>query len=90
MSRSTGASLIRPRSKGEALCAHGPASGGLLSALICGPGRIKRRSTHLMQPIAGIHIGSSMDRRRFDEELYHEDWSGPLETARGSKNKVVP
>jgi hypothetical protein len=38
-----------------------------------------------MQPIAGIHIGSSMDRRRFDEELYHEDWSGPLEGSPGGR-----
>jgi hypothetical protein len=39
------------------------------------PGRIKRRSTYLMQPITGLHIGSLIDRRQFDEELYH---TGPV------------
>jgi hypothetical protein len=78
MSRSTGDIAYSAAIERGGAVRTWPASGGLLSALICGPGRIKRRSTHLMQPIAGIHIGSSMDRRRFDEELYHEDWSGPL------------
>jgi hypothetical protein len=65
-----------------------PASGGLSSALICGPDAFKRHSTYLMQPITGPHIGSLIDRRRFDEELYHEDWPGPLETAPAACSQI--
>ncbi|MGZ5003335.1 MAG: B12-binding domain-containing radical SAM protein [Chthoniobacterales bacterium] len=32
-----------------------------------------------MQPITGLHIGSLIDRGRFDVRLYHEDWHGPFE-----------
>ena len=35
-----------------------------------------------MQPIAGLHIGSLIDQRRFDVRLYHEDWQGPFDTSR--------
>ena len=57
-------------------------SGGRRALVICAhlrPGRVKRRSTYLMQPITGLHIGSLIDRRRFDVDLYHEDWHGPFE-----------
>jgi hypothetical protein len=43
------------------------------------PGRDKRRSTYYMQPITGLHIGSLIDRQRFDVHLHHEDWHGPFE-----------
>lgn len=44
------------------------------------PGRIKRRSTYVMQPIAGLHVASLIDRERYDVTLYHEDWHGPYDT----------
>src|SRR6478609_4951068 len=43
------------------------------------PGRDKRRSTYLMQPIAGLHVASLIDQSVFDVRLHHEDWHGPLE-----------
>jgi hypothetical protein len=43
------------------------------------PGRIKRRSRYVMQPITGLHIGSLIDRQKFDVRLYHEDWHGPFD-----------
>jgi radical SAM superfamily enzyme YgiQ (UPF0313 family) len=45
------------------------------------PGRDKRRSTYLMQPISGLHVGSLIDQSLFDVRLHHEDWHGPLEPA---------
>ena len=45
------------------------------------PGRDKRRSTYYMQPIAGLHVASLIDRNLFDVTLYHEDWHGPFDTA---------
>jgi hypothetical protein len=45
------------------------------------PGRIKRRSRYVMQPITGLHIGSLVDREKFDVRLYHEDWHGPFDPA---------
>jgi hypothetical protein len=46
------------------------------------PGRDKRRSRYIMQPITGLHIGSLIDRRHFDVKLHHEDWHGPFDPAR--------
>lgn len=43
------------------------------------PGRNKRRSRYLMQPISGLHIASLIDRERFDVRLHHEDWHGPYD-----------
>ncbi len=45
------------------------------------PGRDKRRSRYFMQTIAGLHVGSLIDRSQFDVELYHEDWHGPFDPA---------
>jgi radical SAM superfamily enzyme YgiQ (UPF0313 family) len=45
------------------------------------PGRDKRRTTYLMQPIAGLHVGSLIDQTLFDVRLHHEDWHGPLDPA---------
>jgi radical SAM superfamily enzyme YgiQ (UPF0313 family) len=45
------------------------------------PGRDKRRTTYLMQPISGLHVGSLIDQRLFDVRLHHEDWHGPLDPA---------
>lgn len=45
------------------------------------PSRDKRRSTYYMQPITGLHIGSLIDRTRFDVRLHHEDWHGPFDPA---------
>jgi hypothetical protein len=46
------------------------------------PGRVKRRSQYIMQPITGLHVGSLIDQDRFDVALYHEDWHGPFDPAR--------
>jgi radical SAM superfamily enzyme YgiQ (UPF0313 family) len=43
------------------------------------PGRDKRRTTYLMQPIAGLHVASLINQSVFDVRLHHEDWHGPLE-----------
>ncbi len=53
------------------------------------PGRIKRRSRYVMQPITGLHIGSLIDQRRFDVRLYHEDWHGPFEPSRAGGYDLV-
>jgi radical SAM superfamily enzyme YgiQ (UPF0313 family) len=53
------------------------------------PGRIKRRSTYVMQPIAGLHVASLIDRERYDVALYHEDWHGPYDTTRAERYDVV-
>ena len=45
------------------------------------PGRDKRRTTYLMQPVSGLHVGSLIDQAIFDVRLHHEDWHGPLEPA---------
>jgi pyruvate-formate lyase-activating enzyme len=45
------------------------------------PGRDKRRTNYLMQPISGLHVASLIDQSAFDICLHHEDWHGPLETA---------
>jgi len=60
---------IRPRLKALVVCAH------------LRPGRDKRRTTYLMQPIAGLHVASLIDQDVFDVRLHHEDWHGPLEVA---------
>jgi hypothetical protein len=46
------------------------------------PGRNKRRSRYMMQPISGLHVASLIDQRLFDVSLYHEDWHGPFDPAR--------
>lgn len=58
-----------PASKPKALvvCAH------------LRPGRDKRSSNYLMQPIAGLHVASLIDKAVVDVCLHHEDWHGPLE-----------
>ncbi len=59
----------RPRLKALVVCAH------------LRPGRDKRRTTYLMQPIAGLHVASLIDQDVFEVRLHHEDWHGPLEVA---------
>ena len=53
------------------------------------PGRVKRRSKYVMQTIAGLHVASLIDRRRFDVRLYHEDWHGPFNTEQVEKYDLV-
>jgi hypothetical protein len=53
------------------------------------PGRDKRRSSYFMQPIAGLHVGSLIDKDLFDVRLHHEDWHGPLEPAACSGYSLV-
>ena len=63
-----------PRMKALVVCAH------------LRPGRDKRRTTYLMQPIAGLHVASLIDQSVFDVRLHHEDWHGPLEVATTAKD----
>jgi pyruvate-formate lyase-activating enzyme len=56
-----------PKRKALVVCAH------------LRPGRDKRRTTYLMQPISGLHVGSLIDQALFDVRLHHEDWHGPLD-----------
>lgn len=53
------------------------------------PGRDKRRSTHFMQPIAGLHIAALIDPERFDVDLYHEDWHGPFDPVNCQRYDLV-
>ena len=53
------------------------------------PGRVKRRSKYVMQPIAGLHVASLIDPKRFDVRLYHEDWHGPFNPNRAEKYDIV-
>lgn len=43
------------------------------------PGRNKRRSKYLMQPLSGLQIASLIDQSRFNIRLHHEDWHGPFD-----------
>jgi hypothetical protein len=53
------------------------------------PGRIKRRSKYIMQPITGLHIGSLIDNQQFDVRLHHEDWHGPFDPTRAAGYDLV-
>src|ERR1700740_646489 len=59
--------------------AQGPKPRALVVCAHLRPGRDKRRSTYLMQPIAGLHVPSLIDQTVFDVRVHHEDWHGPLE-----------
>jgi radical SAM superfamily enzyme YgiQ (UPF0313 family) len=62
--------------------AHSTNTSKLKALVVCAhlrPGRDKRRTTYLMQPISGLHVASLIDEATFDVRLYHEDWHGPLE-----------
>ena len=65
----TGKTDLTPRRKALVVCTH------------LRPGRDKRRSSYLMQPIAGLHVGSLINQKLFDVRLHHEDWHGPLDPA---------
>ena len=54
-----------------------------------GPGRTKRRSNYLMQSIAGLHVGSLIDRNLFDVRLHNEDWHGPYDTSKAERYDLV-
>lgn len=53
------------------------------------PGRVKRRSSYVMQPISGLHVASLIDPQRFDVRLYHEDWHGPFNPFQAEKYDLV-
>ena len=53
------------------------------------PGRVKRRSSYVMQPISGLHVASLIDSQRFDVRLYHEDWHGPFNPFQAEKYDLV-
>jgi hypothetical protein len=53
------------------------------------PGRVKRRSKYVMQPISGLHVASLIDPQRFDVRLYHEDWHGPFNPFQAEKYDLV-
>jgi hypothetical protein len=75
---------------------RGPTTGNVQAKLralvVCThlrPGRKKRRSRYLMQPISGLHIASLIDRRNFEVRLHHEDWHGPFDTSNGVSFHLV-
>jgi radical SAM superfamily enzyme YgiQ (UPF0313 family) len=43
--------------------------------------RASKRDHEYLQPMAGLHVASLLDRRRHAVSLYHEMWSGPFHTA---------
>ena len=53
------------------------------------PGRIKRKSRYVMQPITGLHIASLIDQRYFNITLHHEDWHGPFDVGRSGTYDIV-
>jgi hypothetical protein len=53
------------------------------------PGRVKRRSKYVMQPISGLHVASLIDSQRFDVRLYHEDWHGPFDPFHAETYDIV-
>jgi pyruvate-formate lyase-activating enzyme len=53
------------------------------------PGRNKRRSRYVMQPISGLHVASLIDKDEFDVRLHHEDWHGPFDTSNCGQYKLV-
>ena len=64
----------------------------LLALVICAhlrPGRNKRKSTYLMQPLSGLHIASQIDETLFTVRLHHEDWHGPFDVASGVAADLV-
>ena len=63
----------------QSRAATAPARRALVICAHLRPGRDKRISHYFMQPIAGLHVASLIDRRHFDVRLYHEDWHGPFD-----------
>src|SRR5262252_5467789 len=53
------------------------------------PGRVKRRSSYVMQPISGLHVASLIDADRYDVSLWHEDWHGPYDTTSTKTYDIV-
>ena len=53
------------------------------------PGRVKRRSHYVMQPITGLHVASQINPAEFDVTIYHEDWHGPFDPARAQGYDIV-
>lgn len=41
--------------------------------------RAAKRDHEWLQPMAGLHVASLLDRRRYSVSLYHEMWSGPFD-----------
>lgn len=69
--------------------AHGSRLRALVVCTHLRPGRNKRRSTYLMQPMSGLQIASLIDRSRFDVSLHHEDWHGPFDVANCGRFELV-
>ena len=53
------------------------------------PGRNKRRSRYVMQPISGLHVASLIGDEGFDVRLHHEDWHGPFDVSRRPRYDLV-
>jgi len=43
--------------------------------------RARKKDRDYLQPMAGLHIGSLVDRRKYRVTLYHEMWHGAYATA---------
>jgi radical SAM superfamily enzyme YgiQ (UPF0313 family) len=43
--------------------------------------RARKYDRDYLQPMAGLHIGSLLDRSKYRVSLYHEMWHGPYDTA---------
>ncbi len=53
------------------------------------PGRNKRKTHYLMQPVSGLQIASLLGRERFEVTLHHEDWHGPFDTSSPARFDLV-
>ncbi len=67
-------------------------SAKLQALVVCAhlrPGRNKRRSRYVMQPISGLHVASLIGEHGFDVCLHHEDWHGPFDVSGGRRYDLV-
>ena len=74
---SSATSLVSQKRRVMIVCAH------------LRPGRVKRRSSYVMQPISGLHVASLIDAERYDVSLWHEDWHGPYDTTSTKTYDIV-
>jgi radical SAM superfamily enzyme YgiQ (UPF0313 family) len=51
--------------------------------------RSKRRSGDALQPMAGLQLASQLDPARYELDLHHEDWHGPIDTTSCARYDLV-
>jgi radical SAM superfamily enzyme YgiQ (UPF0313 family) len=51
--------------------------------------RSKRRCRDALQPTAGLQLASQLDPTRYEVDLHHEDWHGPIDTTSCARYDLV-